>query len=111
ITLVSEAALRDLPDEVEVQPMRAMNAVLSWADYVAADVGRESLSTLAAVYESGFKGDAQVLVRTPMPCAGLADCGVCALTVVRGFAPGAAYKLACKDGPVFDLAELAFSPQ
>jgi NAD(P)H-flavin reductase len=35
-----------------------------------------------------------------MPCSGLADCGVCAVPARRG------YKLACKDGPVFDLDEL-----
>jgi NAD(P)H-flavin reductase len=40
------------------------------------------------------------LVVAPMPCGGLAECGVCAVTTRRG------WKLACKDGPVFDLGEL-----
>jgi hypothetical protein len=35
-----------------------------------------------------------------MPCAGLADCGVCAVELRRG------WKLACKDGPVFDLRDI-----
>jgi hypothetical protein len=106
ITLVTDAAPGDLPDEVEVQPMRAINTVLSWADYVGADVRRESLPALAALHQNVFKGEAQALVRTPMPCAGIADCGVCALSVQRGATPGAAFKLACADGPVFDLREL-----
>jgi dihydroorotate dehydrogenase electron transfer subunit len=37
---------------------------------------------------------------TEMPCGGLGDCGVCALT------SGRAWKLACQDGPVFDIHEL-----
>jgi len=36
----------------------------------------------------------------PMPCGGLGDCGLCAVDLKRG------WKLACKDGPVFDLNEL-----
>ena len=46
-------------------------------------------------------GEAQALVRTPMPCGALADCGVCTVRTSRG------PKLACKDGPVFDLSLLA----
>ena len=45
-------------------------------------------------------GEAQALIVTPMPCGGIAECGVCAVTVRRG------WKMACKDGPVFDLKEL-----
>jgi len=43
---------------------------------------------------------AQVLVRTPVPCGGIAECGVCAVTLKSE------WKLACKDGPVFDWGEL-----
>ena len=41
--------------------------------------------------------EAQVLVRAPMPCGALAECGVCALTVRHE------WKMICKDGPVFEL--------
>ena len=37
-----------------------------------------------------------VLVDAPMPCAGMGDCGVCAVKARGG------YRLACKDGPVFE---------
>jgi len=45
-------------------------------------------------------GQAQILVRTPMPCGALAQCGVCSVEL-RGGA-----QLACENGPVFDLKSL-----
>jgi hypothetical protein len=51
-------------------------------------------------WQTRFRFEAQALVITPMPCGGIAECGVCAVTARRG------WKLACKDGPVFDLTEL-----
>jgi hypothetical protein len=44
--------------------------------------------------------DAQVLIHTPMPCAGLAECGVCAVRDRHD------WKMACKDGPVFIMKDL-----
>jgi NAD(P)H-flavin reductase len=41
-----------------------------------------------------------VLLRTQMPCGALAECGVCAVRTRGG------WKMACKDGPVFDWREL-----
>ncbi|MBI3152940.1 MAG: hypothetical protein HYZ21_12455, partial [Chloroflexi bacterium] len=46
------------------------------------------------------QGEAQVLIRTQMPCGALAECGICAVMV------GQQWKMACKDGPVFDWKEL-----
>ena len=43
---------------------------------------------------------AQVLVRTPLPCGGIAACGVCAVHLTGSSRD---YRLACKDGPVFQL--------
>jgi dihydroorotate dehydrogenase electron transfer subunit len=48
----------------------------------------------------GAGSEAQVLIHTPVPCGGVADCGVCAVTLRSG------WKLACQDGPVFDWREL-----
>ena len=42
----------------------------------------------------------QVLIQTPIACGGLAECGVCAVQARRG------WKMACKNGPVFELEEL-----
>jgi hypothetical protein len=116
LVLVSELDLPDLPPEVEVQPVSALTEVAHWADYLAIDVDREFLPGLRELLGIGRQTevtlDAQavsprwapgpngVLVVTPMPCGGLAECGVCAVTTRRG------WKMACKYGPVFDLKEL-----
>ena len=104
VVLVSSSAPDNLPDDVEVQPPSTLNEILAWADYVAFDVARENLHQLQE--QVGKQNQviarlgAQVLVRTPVPCGGIAECGVCAVTLKSE------WKLACKDGPVFDWGEL-----
>jgi hypothetical protein len=44
--------------------------------------------------------EAQVLIRTSMPCGGIAECGVCAVPLKSK------WKMACKDGPVFEWQAL-----
>jgi dihydroorotate dehydrogenase electron transfer subunit len=104
ITLVCAEPPEDLPLQVEVQPLRALNEVSAWADYLAIDAARESLpelkSKLGLNNLANIRYEAQVLVRVPMPCGGLAECGVCAVAASKG------RRLACEDGPVFDLKEL-----
>lgn len=104
VVLVSGSDGASLPDEVEVQPLSALGEVLAWADYAAFDVSRGKLpefrEMLGKVRQLPAGNDAQVLVRTPVPCGGIADCGVCA--VLLKSSP----KLACKDGPVFALGEV-----
>lgn len=104
IVLVSDAAVDDLPEIVEVQPLKAMLEILQWADYAALDTARENLNRLREMLGEGnqarLKCEAQVLIRAPMPCGALAECGVCAVTVRHE------WKMACRDGPVFNLREL-----
>ena len=104
VVLVSDSDGERLHDEVEVQPFSVLEDVLAWADYIAFDVGRERLpelrERLGGKKQVSVKGDAQVLVYTPVPCGGIAECGVCAVVTKSS------WKLACKDGPVFDLEEL-----
>jgi hypothetical protein len=104
VVLVSDTDGEHLPVEVEVQPFAALDEVLAWADYAAFDVSRESLpglrETLGGVKQVPVARDVQVLVRTPVPCGGIAECGVCAVTL------RSSPKLACKDGPVFGLMEI-----
>ena len=104
VALVSETPPDDLPLQVEVQPLRALSDVRSWADYVAMDAARESLPGLrekiGMMSPLAARNDAQILVRTPTPCGALAQCGVCAVETRRG------HLLACGDGPVFDLKDL-----
>lgn len=112
IVLVSNSVVNELPEAVEVQPLQAMMDIYHWADYAAFDVGRENLNQLRerfgkleqakapreAAVLSLSKG--QVLVRAPMPCGALAECGVCALTIHHQ------WKMVCGDGPVFEFKEL-----
>jgi len=104
VVLVCESIVTNLPESVEVQPLAALRDVLAWADYAAFDVSREYLPVLdAAVREAGalaIREEVEVLVRTAMPCGALAECGVCPVTVPSG------WRLACKDGPVFNLKDL-----
>ena len=116
VVLVSNLNLSDLPPEVEIQPVSALADVAQWADYLALDLPRESLIGLreklgfgehrprrehvGARWQARVKIEAQVLVTTSMPCSGMAECGVCAVTVRHG------WKMTCKDGPVFSLIEL-----
>ena len=109
VVLVSNTVLDDMPEAVEVHPLQALADIYQWADYAAFDVAREKLNQLGEMLGKGeqakggalsaSKGprEAQVLVRAPMPCGALAECGVCALTIRHE------WKMICKDGPVFDF--------
>jgi dihydroorotate dehydrogenase electron transfer subunit len=102
VVLVSNSAPDNLPDDVEIQPLSALGEVLAWADYVGFDIAREDLQQLRQQLEMRNMAGmgAQVLIRTPVPCGGIADCGVCAVALKSE------WKMACKDGPVFDWGEL-----
>ena len=104
VVLVCDSASEQLPDEVEVQPLSALADILNWADYIAFDVARENLPRLRERLGTSNQlpalRAAQVLVRTLMPCGGVADCGVCAVQLKS------AWRLACKEGPVLNWREL-----
>jgi dihydroorotate dehydrogenase electron transfer subunit len=99
-------ALRDLPPAVEAAPLDALNDLLNWMDFLAIDIPAGRLGNLRAAAGlnagQGFPCPAQALVTVAMPCAGLGECGACAVRARYG------WRLACKDGPVFDLKELAW---
>lgn len=101
IVLVCHNPPAGLPLQIEVQPLSALLEVFSWADYVAIDVRRESLPGLMKIFggrdQRMTKNEVQILVRTPMPCGDLAECGICTVESRRG------RLLACKQGPVFTL--------
>lgn len=104
VVVLCDTEADHLPDEVEVQPLAALGDILGWADFVALDVERDNLKELLERLGKPnlFRAvsEAQILIRTPIPCGGIADCGVCAVTTRSD------WKLACKDGPVFFLSEL-----
>jgi hypothetical protein len=103
VALVCDVTPEQLPDEVEVQPVSALREILEWCDYVAIDARRETLNQM---WERLDKRDqfaaakaGEILIRTPVPCGGAAGCGVCAVRFKSR------WRLACKDGPVFDWSE------
>lgn len=104
VVLVCNTNPDHLPDDVEVQPLSALAEILGWADYLAIDVRRENLhplrERLGKLNQLAVGAETQVLIHTPVPCGGIADCGVCAVTVKSGWG------LACKEGPVFGWREL-----
>jgi len=104
LVLLCDSAPGNVPDEVEVQPLSVLSEILEWADYLALDMARERLPELRERSVNGQPAraarEAQILVRTPVPCGGMAECGVCAVTLRSG------WKLACKDGPVFDWSDI-----
>lgn len=104
VVLLSHSDGERLPDEVEVQPFSALDEVLSWADYIALDVARDGLpelrERLVGLDQASVKKEAQVLVHASVPCGGVAECGVCAVSLRSG------WRLACKDGPVFGLGDI-----
>lgn len=104
VTLMADSSSENFPDEVEVQPLSALTEIIEWADYVAFDVGRENLPALrdrlGTQNQLSALSEAEILIRTPIVCGGVAECGVCAVTTKSG------WKMACKDGPVFRLTEI-----
>lgn len=104
VAVFSQAPLAGIPASVEISPLDDLPNALSWADYLAADLPRPALPGLRealGLQENGrLPFPAQALMWTEMPCGGLASCGACAL-LVRG-----RWKLACEDGPVFNLQDL-----
>ncbi len=104
VVFVSDLQVENLPDEVEVQPLSALGDVVAWADYAAFDVTRENLpgwmERLRELKQASTLKEAGILIRTPVPCGGVAECGVCAVVTKSG------WKMACKDGPVFALREI-----
>jgi dihydroorotate dehydrogenase electron transfer subunit len=104
VVLYANSATRGLPEEVEVLPPDLLPEAQSWADFMALDARSFSLGGLRE--RLGLQAHqrpsctTQVLVITAMPCSGIAECGVCAVTTRNGWA------LACVDGPVFDFNQL-----
>ncbi len=99
IVFVSDFPAMDLPDDVEFQPMSAVDEIVRWADWMAFEAARENLHDLKERLEIQNQApalqDAEILIRTSISCGGVADCGVCAVTTKSG------WRMACSEGPVF----------
>jgi NAD(P)H-flavin reductase len=105
VVLLSETTPEDIPLSVEILPPAALPEAAHWADYAALDFKRGQIESVLASQPLfdlllSLSGYAQIFIETPVPCGGMAECGLCAVNTRSGV------RLACKDGPVFDLAEI-----
>lgn len=105
IALFTDLHLPDIPAEVEIYPLHHLPELLNWPDLMILDLNLEALGLLRnqlglAPHEE-LPCQAQALMITPMPCAGIASCGACAVP-----GPRRNWHTTCQDGPVFDLNEL-----
>lgn len=104
VTLYADCRLPSLPSAVEIYPLTALPEALTWADLLAVDLDYRRMPELRHIL--GVEPDGvppcpvQALVHTPMPCAGTGECGACAIAGHKR------WKLACTQGPVFDLRDL-----
>ena len=101
--LFTDLPVPDLPTRVEVQPLAGLPEALGWADFLAIDIPLERFDRLSEILGRANGGPVppgQALVRTEMPCGGLAECGVCTLKI------GRKSMLLCVDGPVCDLRKI-----
>ena len=101
VAIYAQSTPSGLPEEVEVLPLDLLPEAPSWADFLALEIPLARLSDLRnRLGLRPYQNPAcqtQVLVITPMPCSGLAECGVCAVAAREG------WSLTCSDGPVFDF--------
>jgi len=101
VVLLTNQPPEGLPSVVEISPLSNFLETITWADYLAIDHPRNQILERLKPFAHHFQhGTGQVFVQTPVPCGGLADCGICAVNYSKG------YQLACKDGPVFDLKSI-----
>ena len=105
IAIFCDVPLPLLPPIIEIHSINAIPDAIAWADFIAIDMPLENIVILRDILRLDsheyLSCSAQILVSTPMPCAGIAECGVCALSWRKK-----GYALACKDGPVFNLNQL-----
>ena len=112
VVLLTDQHPANLPSVLEILPLSALPEIVHWSDYLGLETERAQLPALLPLLlpklGSGYaqqtnlptlSGSAQILVDTPLPCAGMADCALCAVHLP----PAKDYRLACKDGPVFTL--------
>ncbi|NMB55594.1 MAG: hypothetical protein GYA15_12930 [Leptolinea sp.] len=101
--LFTEHPPERIPIEMELIDREQLAEAVAWADFIIGDTSLAGLVTWRELAGDGKPvpgRQIQVLVDTPLLCAGMANCGVCSVKTRRG------WKQACKDGPVFEFCEL-----
>jgi NAD(P)H-flavin reductase len=104
VAMLAEFIPEHIPTEVELLSKDQLGDALAWADCIIGDVRQKNLFRLTGLFSginiSPTGRGIQILVDTPLVCAGTAECGVCSVKTKHG------WKHACSDGPVFLLDDL-----
>jgi hypothetical protein len=89
-----------LPARIEINKLDQIAEGLKWADFVACSVSLDEFSSASEVLSrlSPLGRPGEILVYGQYPCAGLADCGICAVSM-----PNGGSKPVCKEGPVLEI--------
>jgi len=99
IALYCDKPPAGLPASVEVTPLSGLSEGARWADFLAMEVQQNEVEHLP-VWMPVPLCPAEVLVISPMPCGGLAACGICAVQGRRGPLG------LCEQGPVVAFKDL-----
>ncbi len=101
VAWVADTIAQQFPAQVELLDSSDLVEAVNWSDYSAAAATLTGLGSLVNRLDrhADLKKKVDVLIDSPMVC-GSARCGVCAVETKKG------WKLACKDGPVFNLEEV-----
>jgi dihydroorotate dehydrogenase electron transfer subunit len=101
VVWVADTLPEQFPPQVELLESSDLIDAVNWSDYTAAVTSLVGLGALLHAFDrhTELKKKVDVLIDTPMVC-GNARCRVCAVETKKG------WKLACKDGPVFNLEEV-----
>lgn len=104
VTLFSDGNPASLAAEIEVLPLQELNQIKGWADYFGAVLQPEKIAEQIKLLElipgKAMSFLAEIMLDTPMICEESSVCGICSTLTNKG------WKLACKDGPVFNLEDL-----
>ncbi len=108
IVFCGERSPLRLPALIEVFSLNQREEWWQWADFIAV---QGSLAAVAAFFKEidekfslpSKKDGVEVMVRQPVYCAGMAECGVCAIPARKG------WLLACRKGVVFDYSQINWS--
>ena len=100
VTILSDYPLAGLNPEIELLGLEEMPSIVEWADYMALVMTPRKLAEFGRNLKTNLPAACEVMLNTPMVCDENSSCGVCSVLTAKGA------KLACKDGPVFSLADL-----
>ncbi len=100
VTVLSDLQLMGLHPAIELLGLEEMQSIMEWADYLALVMRPQRLAEFGRNLKQGLPSVCEVMLDTPMVCDESSACGVCSVLTAKGS------KLACKDGPVFNLADL-----